>query len=586
MRYHVLTLDYDGTLAHHGRVNPETVAALERLRATGRHLILVTGRELNELRGIFPEIGFFEWVVAENGALLYRPASREEKVLASAPPEEFVRELRRRGVTPISVGRVIVATWEPHEKTVLETIRDLGLDLQVIFNKGAVMVLPAGVTKATGLRAALEELKLSPHEVVGIGDAENDHAFLSICECSAAVANALAAVKERVDLVTDGDHGAGVIEVIDRLIANDLADLDGRLIRHHLLVGTGEDGGQVRLPPYGPNVLIAGPSGSGKSTVATGLLERLMQNRYQFCIIDPEGDYDGLEGIVTLGTSQQGPSAEEVLAVLATPGPGAVVNLVGLPLADRPSFFLQLLPRLQEMRARTARPHWLVVDEAHHLLPASWQPGALALPGELNRALFITVHPDQVAPAVLESVGTVIAVGASPEATIAQFCKAIGERVPGQTAVELAPGEVLLWRRDIGRAPFRVRVAPSRIEHHRHTRKYAEGELPPDRSFFFRGPEGKLNLRAQNLMLFLQLADGVDDETWTHHLRQGDYSRWFREGIKDERLAVEAEAVEQQAGLSAAGSRALIRGIIERYYTLPATTPLPMPGTDAAPTRG
>jgi hydroxymethylpyrimidine pyrophosphatase-like HAD family hydrolase len=110
MRYHALATDYDGTLAHHGRVEQPTLAALEKLLATGRKLVLVTGRELPELLGIFPEIQLFEQVVVENGALLYTPANREEKTLAAAPPPEFVARLRERGVGPISVGRVIVAS--------------------------------------------------------------------------------------------------------------------------------------------------------------------------------------------------------------------------------------------------------------------------------------------------------------------------------------------------------------------------------------------------------------------------------------------------------------------------------------------
>jgi HAD superfamily hydrolase (TIGR01484 family) len=259
MRYHALAADYDGTLAHDGRVDKATLAALEKLLATGRKLVLVTGRELNELLGIFPDIRLFEQVVAENGALLYTPATREEKTLAKPPPPEFVARLRQLGVGPISVGRVIVATWTPNETTVLRTIREMGLELQVIFNKGAVMVLPAGVTKASGLKAALRALGMSPHEVVGVGDAENDHAFLSICECGAAVANALPALKENADLVTRGDHGAGVAELIDELVADDLQRLEGRVARHQLLFGTRDDGAEVHLPPYGPGILIDKP---------------------------------------------------------------------------------------------------------------------------------------------------------------------------------------------------------------------------------------------------------------------------------------------------------------------------------------
>lgn len=224
MRYFVLACDYDGTLAHHGRVTDDTLAALERLRATGRKLVMVTGRELDDLRSVFSEFRLFDSVVAENGALLYNPARQEEKVLGPAPPESFVAALRQHNISPLSFGRVIVATWQPHEAAVLEVIRQQGLELQVIFNKGAVMVLPAGVNKATGLAAALRELQLSPHEVIGVGDAENDLPFLTACGCSVAVANALSAVKERADIVTCGDHGVGVAELIERLIATDLSD--------------------------------------------------------------------------------------------------------------------------------------------------------------------------------------------------------------------------------------------------------------------------------------------------------------------------------------------------------------------------
>ncbi len=201
MRYHLLATDYDGTLATDGEVAAETVAALEDLLATGRRLVLVTGRELDDLMSVYPDLSIFERVVAENGALLYRPATKERRRLAEPPPPALLAALRRRGVAPLSVGEVIVATREPHEAAVLETIRELGLELQVIFNKGAVMILPAGVNKATGLTAALEELKISPHNVVGVGDAENDHSFLKLCERSAAVGGALPAIRDNADLV-------------------------------------------------------------------------------------------------------------------------------------------------------------------------------------------------------------------------------------------------------------------------------------------------------------------------------------------------------------------------------------------------
>ncbi|MEH2463425.1 HAD family hydrolase [Nostoc sp.] len=224
MRYSVLATDYDGTLATDNHVNENTLAALSRLRNFGYKLILVTGRQLDELLQVFRDVDLFDYVVAENGALLYSPATRQEKLLGSQPSAEFINALRDRQVNSLSVGRVIVATWHPQEIIVLETIRQMGLELQVILNKGAVMVLPSGINKATGLAAALDEMQLSPENVVGIGDAENDHDFLNFCSYSVAVANALPTLKERVDFVTNGSRGDGVIELIEKLIASDLGE--------------------------------------------------------------------------------------------------------------------------------------------------------------------------------------------------------------------------------------------------------------------------------------------------------------------------------------------------------------------------
>jgi hydroxymethylpyrimidine pyrophosphatase-like HAD family hydrolase len=215
---HALATDYDGTLAADGVVSDRAIAALERLRASGRKLLLVTGREIEDLRSVFARIDLFDLVVAENGALLYRPQSGAAKPLAALPSPLFIARLRDLGVTPLSVGHVIVATRVPHDQDVLAVIRELGLELQIIFNKGAVMVLPPGVNKATGLAAALKELSLSADSVVAVGDAENDHAFLAACGYGVAVANALPMLKAEADWVTQGARGDGVAELVDRLL--------------------------------------------------------------------------------------------------------------------------------------------------------------------------------------------------------------------------------------------------------------------------------------------------------------------------------------------------------------------------------
>ena len=222
MNSFILATDYDGTLAEDGGVSESTIKALEAFRRAGRGIILVTGRELPQLLEIFDRTDLFDWIVAENGALLYHPADKHKVLLAEPVSLHFVEELKRRGVPRISTGDAIVATWRPHENTVLEVIQELGLELQITLNKDAVMVLPLGVDKASGLGAALKEMKLPWRKVVGIGDAENDLVFLHRCRRSVAVSNALDSVKAAVDFTTRAARGEGVVELIDEILANHL----------------------------------------------------------------------------------------------------------------------------------------------------------------------------------------------------------------------------------------------------------------------------------------------------------------------------------------------------------------------------
>ena len=120
MRYLVLACDYDGTIAHDGRVDEPTLAALTRVRESGRRLLLVTGRELEDLKATFAHLELFEWIVAENGALLYKPATHEVKALAPPPPAAFVQKLEQRGVRPVSVGHAQVAEDELREERQVE----------------------------------------------------------------------------------------------------------------------------------------------------------------------------------------------------------------------------------------------------------------------------------------------------------------------------------------------------------------------------------------------------------------------------------------------------------------------------------
>jgi hypothetical protein len=468
---------------------------------------------------------------------------------------------------------VIVATTDLHRQTVLETIHDLGLELQVIFNKGSVMVLPSGVNKATGLATALTELGLSLHNVVGVGDAENDHAFMKVCECSAAVANALPAVKDTADIVLKGKRGAGVSELIERLLANDLSD-QKTLSRHRIYIGTSENEAEHHIDPAGAGIMVCGTSGSGKSTLTTSILEQLTDQEYQVLVVDPEGDYTNLGFAHIIGSSDQAPKPEDIIAALRDPKRSVVANLLGVPLSERPMYFDLLVPRIIELKARTARPHWLVIDEAHHLLQKGPKAASISTSLPDRGSCFITVHPGTIEPKVLDQIQTLLIVGGQPIKTLSELCLALNESVPNcpTSAKDVLPaGSALLWRRPDAEAIL-IKTKSPRLERKRHSRKYAEGNLGPERSFYFRGRDGKLKLRASNLHLFLQLADGVDDDTWEFHCKAGEYSKWVRTEIKDNQLANELAEIENDARISPADSRTAVRAAVESRYTLPTDT--------------
>lgn len=568
MRYLALVTDFDGVMAENDRPAEAAIAAIQRLRASGRRAILLTGRRLDDLARILPELDLFDCVVAENGAVYYDPASRRETSLAKAPPRQFVDRLRELKVEPLEVGRVIVATWLPHHTAVLQAIQETGLELHVVFNRSAVMALPAGVNKATGMDYALRKLGLSRHEVVGVGDSENDHSFLERCECAATVANAVPSILQAADIVAEKCDGEGLAEVIDELIADDLARAQDCARPLSVAIGLREDGSEVVVPTYGSNILVAGPSGSGKSTVAAGIVERLTAQEYQLCIVDPEGDYGTLPDVITIGSQNHAVTVGEALSLLDDPKITLNVNLLGIPLADRPEFFGQLFPNLQAHRARTGRPHWIVLDEAHHMLPVEWSRAGRALPQRLGETVLVTVHPDHVLPLALREVDVAIAVGPNPERTMRRFADAVGQPLNWPTGLTGEFDRAVVWFRHRQEAPYSVRTIPGRAERIRHHRKYAEGNMR-HRSFFFRGPGDRQNIRAHNLVLFAQIADGVDDETWLYHLRRGDYSRWFRGSVKDNYLADECERIERRNDLHPWESRRLIRTLIEARYTLP-----------------
>ncbi|MEX1158630.1 MAG: hypothetical protein WEC79_06855 [Thermomicrobiales bacterium] len=303
--------------------------------------------------------------------------------------------------------------------------------------------------------------------------------------------------------------------------------------------------------------------------LATGMIERLTAHGYQVCVIDPEGDYGTVSDIIQVGDSQPAPSVEEVAQLLEYPSHSVVANLLGLPFDERPTFLTDLCGAINRLRDRTGCPHWLVVDEAHHLLPQDAAAPCCALLTGMPGLLLITIDPRHLAPGAVQAVNLVIAIDAQPSATMQSVAETRKVSLPGQPPDALTVGEGVIW--DLSRDSHLVHfcAAPCRSRHRRHRRKYAEGDMGWERSFYFTGPNGQHYLRARNLIAFLDITDRVDDETWIYHAHRGDYSHWIHDAIGDAELAGDVAEIESSRWTSAEERRAQLRRVIEQRYTLP-----------------
>jgi len=458
MRFVAVALDFDGTIAHDSHVPARVVAGLRRVKESGRQMLLVTGRELPELLAIFPEIALFDRVVAENGAVLYRPDTGESRDLADPPPPQLVALLRARDV-PISVGDSIIATVEPYETAVLAAIRELGLERPVIFNKGAVMILPPGVNKASGLAAALHELGLSARNIVAVGDAENDHALLDAAEYSVAVENAIPTLKAAADRVTVQPGGDGVLEILAELLESDLANTPPAHQRRALVIGRAEGGANVCLPPAGLSMLVTGAHKSGKSTFTRRVLERLCAAGYQCCVLDGRGEYLDFEPAVVFGTQMTAPDPFEILTALEKPDLQAVVCLAAVPQAKRAAFFDRLNLELRRLREKTGRPHWLVIDEAQELVPKAGS-GIAEARAPAENTIYVTTDPGAIAIRILATVEVIAARGASAGASLEAFATAVAAAKPPGALRSPGEHQALVWFHRTGTAPTLITLPP------------------------------------------------------------------------------------------------------------------------------
>lgn len=519
--FKAVALDLDGTLAENDHLADTAVTAVRAGRVDLK-VILVTGRIQDDLQAVYPGLcSEFDAVVAENGAVLH---TRSDMRLLASPVDPAVRPaLASRGIAA-RAGRVLLAIAGDDAAAAIEVIADLGLDHQVVHNRGAAMILPAGVTKGTGLLAALDELGLSPHNTIAAGDAENDLALLHAAEVGAAVANAVPSLAAHADLQLRSRNGAGIAE----LLAGPLLTGRERLCprRRWLRIGTFDDGGAVLVPGSQGSVLIAGDTGMGKSYIAGLLAERWIDAGYSVLVIDPEGDHVGLAqrpGVHLVDAAAHLPSPSDLLAI-ARPGRASLVlDLSGLSEEAKTRYLRRIPTAVAAERAEHGVPHWVITDEAHLTMLdglAPFGPG-LAEPG----TCIVTWRAEMLPAAFRDTVDLTLATATTPPTESAS------------TAVARATIAVN------GQQPRLFTVAARTSPHVRHQHKYVTAPLPPERRFYFHslGEAGT----AATLVEFSRHLRHCDPAILSFHLSREDFSRWVTETLADRNLGSQLATIER-----------------------------------------
>jgi hypothetical protein len=309
--------------------------------------------------------------------------------------------------------------------------------------------------------------------------------------------------------------------------------------------------------------LVAGASGSGKTTFTVSITESLVQRGYQFCLIDPEGDYLQMPEAVVVGDEHVMPPLEQIKELLKDPRQNLVICALAIPLDERPQFFSKFLTMFHELRKEYGHPHWLLLDEAHHLMPAPAAIVSNGLPDDLNNFIIISTSPHALHPSTLSRVGMVITLGKDARYPIELFCNVLKMPMPEEVPV-LGENEIAVWERDSRRPPFKAQFRlPSQLLQ-RHKKKYAHGDMSYN-SFIFTGPGNRQRLVANNLMMFVHLAEGIDGDTWMFHLQRGDFSRWFEDTVHDGELAEAGREAERMNDVTA--SKKHIIAYINQKYT-------------------
>ena len=575
MKFSALALDYDGTIARDGSLDPDVRSAIAEVRSRGIAVVLVTGRILEELRLVTGGLGFVDAVVAENGAVLDFPGGNSRMIGHPVQPI-FLEELRRPGIE-FKAGQCVVetdATWAPQ---VLAVIRELELPLTLVFNRGRLMMLPQSTGKGVGLREALTMLRLSPHNAIAIGDAENDHDLLAVCEFGVAVSWGSRMLQASADEVLSGDGPSAVAGYI-RKAAKEMRLPPQRIDRTRLVLGTMEDGYPLALAMRGRNILIAGDPRSGKSWVAGLMCEQLILQGYNMCIIDAEGDYRTLEslpGVVVFGGDNPVPELPDLSRVLRHPYMSVIIDLSHVPYREKVDYLNTLLPMLASLRRITGLPHRIVVDEAHYFLH---EPNVRDLVDlDLGAYTLVTYRISDLHCDLRKAIEGIIVKRTTDLREVRTLLEMAGNSNAEPewksifAALTVDEAVLLPGIQEAGGKLRRFQLSPRLTVHVRHKAKYVDLQLIEGHGFVFMDNTKAVGPPARTLKEFVSSLKTLPLSVLEAHARRGDFSQWIADVFHDHVLASDVRKVEQRYRLGHTRDlyNALAESIQARYELFP-----------------
>ncbi|MGB3851977.1 MAG: HAD-IIB family hydrolase [Tunicatimonas sp.] len=548
-----LAFDLDGTLTESDTLSEKIKSMLTKVKNEGFIVLLVTGRRLRAI----PDLTFFEYIceaiVAENGAVLYFPSNDT----VSLPFGELAVDVKKQLLAldiPLEVGMAIVATWTPHDREVIEILTKTGYAATVEYNKGAVMILPPGASKGSGLRIALHDLGYSPHNLIAFGDAQNDRSLFEQVELSVAVDNASSEIKAIADVVLTKPNGTGICDFLESLL-EDRIPARRTKPRLQLLFGKRND-----KPFYldsvsllSGNVGFAGATRSGKSWLAGFLVEQLLKAEYQVCLIDPEGDYQGIRAfpqtILLGGIDDHILPVGDVVTLIEYSNISVILDLSQYPLERKLTYVEELLRALYSMRKKYGKPHWILLDEAQYFCPQ--QGGNLTdlIANNLKGGGMglISYQLSQMAPVVLDAIDHWMLTSLKDPSEI-ELLRSITnkttEQIDYNKIASLVNGQALVV---MDGSSLVEAVAPGvveysgvrrRIPHVRHLHKYLRAPLPEPKRFYFHlnGPAKGVK-PAASLWEFSEILPQLPHDTIEYHLENEDFERWLKDTLHDRELA-------------------------------------------------